>query len=105
MDGEQHIQEDMHAGMQGQPQAQEQPQPGAFGGMGQGAMDFLQAMAHIMQGQVQNQRPQDIKANEPKPFNGDSNRARDFMQDCELQFAINPHKFTRDEAKIGYVLS
>ena len=52
----------------------------------------------------------DVPTKEPRPFDGKPDHARQFLQDVQLQFDVNPHKFgigTTDEARlrIGYTLS
>ena len=51
----------------------------------------------------------DVNTKKPDEFTGDAKKARAFLEDCELQFAVNPHKFSEgsDDArlKVGYALS
>lgn len=65
----------------------------------------LQAVAAALGVLGVKEKPHDIPTKTPEVFNGNLRRAREFLQDCELQFAVNPHKFKRDEDKVGYVLS
>lgn len=67
--------------------------------------DQLQAVAAALGVLGVKEKPRDIPTKTPEVFNGNPRRAREFLQDCELQFAVNPHKFKRDEDKVGYVLS
>ena len=42
-----------------------------------------------------------VPTKEPRPFDGKPDHARQFLQDVQLQFDVNPHKFgtgTTDEA-------
>lgn len=65
----------------------------------------LQAVAAALGVLGAKEKPRDIPTKTPEVFNGNPRRAWEFLQDCELQFAVNPHKFKRDEDKVGYVLS
>ena len=50
----------------------------------------------------------DVPLKEPEEFDGDAKKARSFLDDCTLQFNVNPHKFEGpdvDRLKIGYILS
>lgn len=49
----------------------------------------------------------DVPLKAPEPFEGDLKKARNFLNDCDLQFAVNPHKFEgedTDQLKVSYVL-
>lgn len=49
----------------------------------------------------------DVPLKAPEPFEGDPKKARNFLNDCDLQFAVNPHKFEGDDTdrlKVGYIL-
>jgi hypothetical protein len=50
-------------------------------------------------------RPKDVPCKQPEAFNGDTSKARNFSEDCKMQFVINPHRYPNNRAKIGYILS
>ena len=65
--------------------------------------EALQAFAGLLR--ANEKRDTDVKINDPEIFDGSTSKARAFLQDCELAFVINPHKFKEDRYKIGYILS
>ena len=52
----------------------------------------------------------DVDTKEPETFTGDTTKARAFLENCRLQFEVNPHKFSTagefdGRLMIGYALS
>lgn len=54
------------------------------------------------------ERTKNVPAKTPDVFNGSSDAAHNFINDCQLQFNVNPHNFEglkEDRKKVGYALS
>lgn len=53
-------------------------------------------------------RAKNVPAKTPDVFDGNSEKAHNFINDCQLQFNVNPHNFEgleEDRKKVGYALS
>lgn len=53
-------------------------------------------------------RTKNVPAKTPDVFNGSAEAAHNFINDCQLQFNVNPHNFEgleEDRKKVGYALS
>ena len=68
-------------------------------------------IAMMNESRPRTEKKYDVDTKDPEAFNGDTKKARAFLEDCQLQFAINPHKFQDSNGAldgrlmIGYVLS
>ena len=60
----------------------------------------LQQMLAQQPGQQHPERPKDIRVNKPSDFDGNTNKARSFLLECELFLDCNEHQFQTDKQKI-----
>ena len=107
VEGQGHLQEQHQQPNEGQnipdPAPAPAPMVNPFANITPETWEALQAFAGLLR--ANEKRDTDVKINDPEIFDGSTSKARAFLQDCELAFVINPHKFKEDRYKIGYILS